>query len=221
MSRTGSALLYLCHIQANLTRDFQGTALSERQEPTPESNGLIDREVQCKTAWSMLVAFAVAMCVTAFRIVITPSEPPPAQTAVSRPYQTDTIATVAVLRFENLTGDTGSAGAVKDALSAFLPRQILEKPSYQPAIAHTLVRAHLWRGEVDKAMDELETIPGAYLRHAWYLERTPGFQESYDHPGFKAVVDAVQSQIVADRTRLEALGENLAPCVSNMRATTM
>jgi len=64
------------------------------------------RDVESKTARSLLVVFAVAMGVTAFWLVSTSSGPQaPVPSASAGPYRTQTIATVAVLSFENLTGD--------------------------------------------------------------------------------------------------------------------
>lgn len=63
------------------------------------------RDLQSKTARSLLIAFAVAMGATAYWMVVNSSEPPATQTRDTAPYRTESVATVAVLSFENLTGD--------------------------------------------------------------------------------------------------------------------
>jgi len=64
------------------------------------------RDVESKAARSLLVVFALAMGVTAFWLVSTSSGPQaPVPSASAGPYQTQTVATIAILSFENLTGD--------------------------------------------------------------------------------------------------------------------
>jgi TolB-like protein len=64
------------------------------------------RDVKSRTARSLLVVFAIAMGTVAFWLVSTSSGPRlPARSTSSVPYRTQTVATVAVLPFENLTGD--------------------------------------------------------------------------------------------------------------------
>ncbi len=55
------------------------------------------------------------------------------------------------------------------------------------------------------------------MRDAWYLNRIADFQGLHGQSRFQAVIDALQLQTNADRTRLETLGDNLPACVANMR----
>ena len=84
-------------------------------------------------------------------------------------------------------------------------------------MADKLAQAQLWQGEPEKALSELETIPGAQMRHAWYVERAPAFEELRDHARFKSIVERVNAWTAEVRERLEALGDDLPPCVANMR----
>jgi hypothetical protein len=87
-------------------------------------------------------------------------------------------------------------------------------------MADKLAQAQLWQGETEKALSELETIPGAQMRHAWYVERAPAFEELRDHPRFKLIVERVNTWAAETRARLEAFGDDLPPCVANMRPMT-
>jgi len=126
-------------------------------------------------------------------------------------------AAIPLVRVHNLLGDSDRANAVITASIAFLQRQLAATPNWRPALADKLAQARLWQGELGKALDELETIPGAHMRHAWYLERAPAYEVLRDHPRFKSIVERVDSWTAESRERLEAFGDDLPPCVANMR----
>ena len=129
-------------------------------------------------------------------------------------------AAFSLIRILELTGDTDRATATKDASIAFVQRQTATARVFASAHPEMLARAYLWQGEREKALAALETIPGAYPRHAWYLERAPVFQELHDLPRFRAVVDAVKSSAAEYRDQLAAFGDDLPPCVANMGTMT-
>ena len=116
-----------------------------------------------------------------------------------------------------LSKQTDRANALKAVVQEFLPKQLEIKPGFAPAVAALTAQTHLWRGDIDRALSDLESVPGAYMRHAWYLSRDPGLESLHGHPQFEAVVDAIQKRIDSDRAELEKLGDNLPPCVTNMR----
>ncbi len=130
-------------------------------------------------------------------------------------------AAISLIRVYKLTDNAGPADALEAASSAFLQQQIAETPLWRPAFARALARLHLWQGDADEALDELEIIPGTYMRAAWYLNRIADFQGLHGQPRFEAVIDALQLQTSADRTRLETLGDKLPPCVAHMRTIVM
>jgi hypothetical protein len=129
-------------------------------------------------------------------------------------------AAIPLVRVYDLIGDSYRADALKTASIAFIQRQLADTPSWRPAMADKLAQARLWQGELEKALDELETIPGAHMRHAWYLERAPAYEVLRDHPRFKLIVERVNTWAAETRARLEAFGDDLSPCVANMRPIT-
>jgi hypothetical protein len=141
----------------------------------------------------------------------------------TRPYIDSPLSLVAafsLIRILELTGDTDRAIASKDASIAFVQRRTATTRVFASTHPEMLARTYLWQGEREKALAALETIPGAHMRHAWYLERAPVFQELHDLPRFKAVVDAVKSSAAEYRDQLAAFGDDLPPCVANMRTMT-
>ncbi len=151
-------------------------------------------------------------------LIIGPGDQPFDYTNIDVDSPLEYTAAFSLIRVHDLTGDTSRADAARAASTAFIQRQLLETPAMRPAFAHRLAQNILWQGEVDKALDVLEIIPSAYMRHAWYLSRVQGFQGLHGHPRFDAVVAAIESQMKADRNQLDVLGDNLPPCVTNMRA---
>lgn len=151
-------------------------------------------------------------------LIIGPGDQPFDYTNIDVDSPLEYAAAFSLIRVHDLTGDTSRADAVRAASTAFIQRQLLETPAIRPVFAHRLAQNILWQGEVDKALDVLEIIPSAYMRHAWYLSRVQGFQGLHGHPRFDAVVAAIESQMKADRNQLDVLGDNLPPCVTNMRA---
>ncbi len=45
----------------------------------------------------------------------------------------------------------------------------------------------------------------------------PGLESLHGHPRFEAVVDSIQKRIDSDRDKILKLGDDLPPCVTNMR----
>lgn len=78
----------------------------------------------------------------------------------------------------------------------------------------------LWQESFGKALDEVEAIPGTYLRHAWYIGRTPRFHRSCGHARSNAVIDALRSRTIAHRTRLETVVDKSPPSETIMRASS-
>ena len=126
-------------------------------------------------------------------------------------------AAMPMIRVLEVTGNDRDAGALKAAAKDFLHRHLLITPLWRPPYAAIIARTHLWESDMDKALAELEILPGAYMRDWWYLRRRPEFQVLQGHPRFEAVMERLQSQADADRARLETLGDNLPACVANMR----
>jgi hypothetical protein len=127
------------------------------------------------------------------------------------------VAALSLVRIYELTGDAEMAAAAKNASIAFVTQQFARTPLMKSSHASLIAQTYLWQGESGKALDKLEAIPGAHMRHAWYLERAPVFQELHDLPRFKAVVAAVKSSAAEYRDKLAAFGDDLPPCVANMR----
>jgi hypothetical protein len=76
-----------------------------------------------------------------------------------------------------------------------------------------------WRfGIGPDSMKRTEAAEGDTGLIGWYLPRTADFQTLLGHPRFEALVATVRSRAQADRQRIEILGDDLPPCVTNMRA---
>ena len=106
---------------------------------------------------------------------------------------------------------------MKAAIPEVLSREIEKVPDFRPSYAPMIAKTHLWQDNLDSALTELETMPGVYKRHAWYIARDPAFERLHDNPRFEAVVSALQADFDGDRDKILKLGDELPPCVSNMR----
>ena len=129
----------------------------------------------------------------------------------------EVAAAIYLVRVYEITGDSERAHELKAAAPEILSRRLTAAPGFRPSFATVLAEMHLWQDDVDGALTELETMPGVYKRHAWYIGRDPAFERLRGNPRFEAVVDAIQSQFDSDRQQILKLGDDLPPCVSNMR----
>lgn len=73
-------------------------------------------------------------------------------------------AAMPMIRLLEVTGHDGDANALKAASRDFLLRHLMITPLWRPPYAATIARTHLWESDMDKALDELESVPGAYMR---------------------------------------------------------
>ena len=124
-------------------------------------------------------------------------------------------AGVALVRILELSGGTDRANELKAGISEFMPEHLARSAAYGPTMGSTSAQIHLWQNDVDGALTELESMPGVYARNAWYIARSPAFENLHGNPRFEAVVDAFQAQVDSDR---EKLGDNLPSCVTNQRS---
>jgi len=129
----------------------------------------------------------------------------------------EVAAAVVLVRVYEMTGQLDRADALKAEVQEFLPHEVEVRPRMAPTVANLTAQTRLWRGDIDRALSDLESVPGAYMRHAWYLSRDPGLESLHGHPRFEAVVDAIQKRIDSDRAELEKSGDNLPPCITNQR----
>jgi TolB-like protein/Tfp pilus assembly protein PilF len=129
----------------------------------------------------------------------------------------EVAAAIYLVRVYEITGDSERANELKAAAPEALSRRIATAPGFRPSFATALAEIHLWQDDVDSALTELETMPGVYKRHAWYIGRDPAFERLHGNPRFEAIVDAIQADFDSDREQILKLGDDLPPCVTNMR----
>ena len=129
----------------------------------------------------------------------------------------EVAAAIYLIQIYDLSNEADRANELRATVTKVLARRIAEVPRGRPAYATMSAQAHLWRGDVDSALTELELMPGVYKRHAWYIARDPAFEHLHDNPRFEAVVSALQADSDGDRDKILKLGDELPPCVVNMR----
>jgi TolB-like protein/Tfp pilus assembly protein PilF len=129
----------------------------------------------------------------------------------------EVAAAVYLIRIYEITGNSERANELKAMAPEVLSRRIATAPRFRPSFATMTAQMHLWQDEGDSALTELELIPGVYKRHAWYIARDPAFERLHGNPRFEAIVDAIQADFDSDREQILKLGDDLPPCVTNMR----
>ena len=129
----------------------------------------------------------------------------------------EVAAAVYLVLIYEITGNSERANELKAAAPEVLSRRIATAPGFRPSFATIIAQMHLWRGDVDSALTELELIPGVYKRHAWYIGRDPKFERLHGNPRFEAIVDAIQADFDSDREQILKLGDDLPPCVTDTR----
>jgi tetratricopeptide (TPR) repeat protein len=111
-------------------------------------------------------------------------------------------------------GDHDRAERLMDALDSFiLKRNASGHPISIGEWRQTKAEIHLWRGDVEAALDVLEPLPDTFRYHSWYIEHDPDLEQLHDEPRFAALVTRIDDFMRQDRDAVLGAGDDLPACV--------
>ena len=120
---------------------------------------------------------------------------------------------LALARIYRTEGKTAVAEALRDATADYLHTYTIHSDAQRAAFAIPLAQIHLWRGDVDAALGELELLPDEFVLNSWYVNYVDEFAALANNPRFEAVLQKIDARLKQDREAVLAAGDELPDCV--------